>query len=319
MRGLSAMVWLMALCATSVSAAEYPCAQIRIIVPFPPGGSNDAVARILAERFEASLKRTVVVESRPGATGNIGTLATVNAKPDGCTLLVNGVNIATFPYSFAKLSYDPLRDLVAVGSIGNSPSVIVTGAANDIKDVGQLLRWAAEKPGGLAYSTAGVGLLQHLAIEEIAQRTGAKFVHVPYKGGPQSATDLISGRLDFGCLSAGSIVQLLEGGQLKPIAVVQNKRSTLVPNIPTIVEQGQAPLDAGVLYMLYAQGATPKETVSLLSDELLKIIRDPGVQARLVRTGFEPTPIGMEESMQIMRQAADTWAPLIRRLKLHLE
>jgi tripartite-type tricarboxylate transporter receptor subunit TctC len=317
------MRWLwttlaLALSSTVASAADYPCAQIRIIVPYPPGGSNDVAARIIAERLEAALKKTVVVESRPGATGNIGTMATVQSKPDGCTLLVNGAVIATFPYSFARLGYDPLSDLVPIGGIGVSPTVIVTGS-NDLKDVSQLIQRSKEKPGGLTFSTAGYGLLQHLAVEEIAQRTGARFVHVAYKGGPQSAADLIAGRLDFGSLSAGSIVQLLESGQLKPIAVLANERTALAPSIPTIVEQGLAPLDAGVLYLLFAPGGTPKDIVAFLSQELLKIIGDPAVQARLMRGGFEPTPIGFADCARIMRETAATWAPLIERLKIKLE
>ncbi len=318
------MRWLwatlaLALSSTVAPAAEISCAQIRIIVPYPSGGSNDVAARILAERLEASLKRTVVVESRPGATGNIGTAATVHAQPDGCTLLVNGAVIATFPYSFARLGYDPLNDLVPIGGIGNSPTVIVTGGSNDVKDIPALIRWSKHKPGGLTYSTAGYGLLQHLAVEEMAQRSGARFVHVAYKGGPQSAADLIAGRLDFGSLSAGSIIQLLDTGQLKPIAVIQNRRTELAPNIPTIVEQGLAPLDAGVLYLLFAPGGTPKDIVALLSGELLKMIGDPAVQARLMRGGFKPTPINSVDCAKLMRETAQTWAPLIARLKMSLE
>jgi tripartite-type tricarboxylate transporter receptor subunit TctC len=318
MRSLWALL-AAALGATPAGAADYPCVQIKIIVPYPPGGSNDVAARILAERFEASLKRTVVVESRPGATGNIGTIAAATSKPDGCTLVVNGAVIATFPYSFARLGYDPLNDLVPIGGIGNSPTVIVTGGANAVKDVTQLVEWSTQKAGGLTYSTAGYGLLQHLAVEEIAQRANAKFVHVPYKGGPQSAADLIAGRLDFGSLSAGSIVQLLEGGQLKPLAVIQSKRTTLAPNVPTILEQGLAPIEAGVLYLLFARGGTPKEIVALLSGELMKIVGDPAVQARLMRGGFEPVPINSADSAKIMRETADAWAPVIKRLKINLE
>jgi tripartite-type tricarboxylate transporter receptor subunit TctC len=321
MEGLMRWLWAtlaLALSSIVASAAEYPCAQIRIIVPYPPGGSNDVATRIVAERLEAMLKKTVVIESRPGATGNIGTMATVHAKPDGCTLLVNGAVIATFPYSFARLGYDPLKDLVPIGGIGVSPTVLVTGS-NELKDVSQLIQRSKEKPGGFTFSTAGYGLLQHLAVEEIAQRTGAHFVHVAYKGGPQSATDLMSGRLDFGSLSAGSVVQQFESGQLKPIAVIANKRTALAPSIPTTVEQGLAPLDAGVLYLMFAPAGTPKDIVTFLSDELRKIISDPAVQARLMRAGFEPTPIGSDECARIMRETAETWKPVIERLKIVLQ
>ena len=136
---------------------------------------------------------------------------------------------------------------------------------------------------------------------------------------PQSVADLIAGRLDFGSLSAGSIVQHFESGQLKPIAVIADKRTALAPNIPTTVEQGLAPLDAGVLYLMFAPGGTPKDIVTFLSDELRKIISDPAVQARLMRAGFEPTPIGSDECARIMRETAETWKPVIERLKIVLE
>lgn len=302
-----------------VHAAGYECSPARIIVPFLPGGSNDTAARILAERFGALLKQTFIVESHPGATGNIGTMLAVKAPADGCTLLVNGAVIATFPNSFANLAYDPLKDLVPIGGIGNSPTVIVTGAGSKVRSVKELIEWSKEKPGGLNFSTAGYGLLQHLATEEIAHRTGAKFTHVAYKGGPESVADLITGRLDFGSLSAGSIMPFFATRQLRPLAVIQNQRTTLAPSVPSIVEAGLAPLDASVLYMVFAPSGTPHETVQLLSDTLEKIIRDPAVQQRLIKSGFEPTPINSADSMRIMRETAETWAPVINRLRIRLE
>lgn len=300
-------------------AAGYACSPVRIIVPFLPGGSNDTAARILAERFSSLLKQNFIVESRPGATGNIGTAVVARSPADGCTLLVNGAVIATFPTSFATLAYDPFKDLVPIGGIGSSPTVIVTGARSKAKNMKELLAWSKEKPGGLTYSTAGYGLLQHLATEEIAQRTGARFVLVAYRGGPESVGDLISGRVDFGSLSAGSIVQFFKTGQLRPLAVIQNKRTALAPNIPSIVEAGLAPLDASVLYMLFAPSGTPKAVVQMLSDTLEQIIRDPVVQQRLERSGFEPEPINSADSIRIMRETANTWAPVIKRLKIRLQ
>jgi len=273
----------------------------------------------VGERLEASLKRSVIIETRPGATGNIGTVAVINSKPDGCTLLVNAAVIATFTYSFTRLSYDPLKDLVAVGGIGITPTMLIAApsvAANDVKSLVQLSR---HKPDGLNFSTAGYGLLQHLAVEEIAQRTGAKFTHIVYKGGGQATTDLITARVDFGSFAAGTVNPLLQDGKLKALAVVQDRRSALVPDVATTAEQGLPGLDAGVHFMLFAPGETPKEIVTALNAELRKIVGDPALKDRFLKIGFDPTPITAEETATIVRRTGETWAPLIRRLDIKLD
>src|SRR5262245_46424344 len=188
----------LALGSSAAAAQELPCSQLRIIVHYPAGGATDIATRVVAERLDAALKKPVVVENRGGAAGNIGTVAAINSPPDGCTLLVNATVIATFPHSFSKLAYDPFKDIVPVGGMGVTPSLVVAAPSVPAKDIKGLVEWAKSKPDGLNYSTAGYGLQQHLATEEIAQRTGAKFTHVAYRGGGTAMTDLIAARLDFG-------------------------------------------------------------------------------------------------------------------------
>ena len=277
---------------TASFAADYDCPRVTMIVPYPAGGATDVAARLVGDRLEPLLKKSVVVENRAGATGNIGTVAVVNAKPDGCTLLVNAAVIATFPSSFSKLAYDPIKGLV------------------------QLSRQRTE---GLNFSTAGYGLLQHLAVEEMAQRSGAKFVHVVYKGGAQAATDLVAARVDFGSFAAGSMIQFVKGGQLKPLAVIQERRSALVADVPTTAEQGLPGLDAGVYFMLYAPSATPKGVVSMLNAELNKIVGDPALKERFANIGFDPSAISPEQAAAIMRKTGEDWAPLIKRLNIKLD
>src|SRR5215207_5611497 len=233
--GLASAGAALCLAESYACAADLDCAQVKLIVPYPAGGATDVAARLVGERLEAALKKSVIIETRPGATGNIGTVAVINSKPDGCTLLVNAAVIATFPYSFNKLNYDPINDLV---------------------------------PDGVNFSTAGYGLLQHLAVEEIAQRTGAKFTQIVYKGGGQATTDLITARVDFGSFAAGTVNPFLNDGKLKALAVVQDQRSALVPKVATTAEQGLPGLDAGVHFMLFAPAGTPKEIVATLNGEL---------------------------------------------------
>jgi tripartite-type tricarboxylate transporter receptor subunit TctC len=290
-----------------------------VIVPYPAGGAADVAARLVADRLELGLKKSFVIENRPGATGNIGTAAVVNAKPDGCTLLVNAAVIATFPWSFTKLGFDPVKDLAPIGGIGVTPTLLVAPKSLPADDLKGLVQLSKQRPDGLSFSTAGYGLLQHLAVEEVAQRTGAKFVHVVYKGGAQAATDLIAARVDFGSFAAGSVIQFVKEGQLKPLAVVQETRSDLLPDVAAIAEQGLPGLDAGVHFMLYTPAATPKGVVSVLGGELNKIVGDPALKQRFAHIGYDPTALAPDAAAAIMRKTGEVWAPVIKRLNIKLD
>ena len=305
--------------ATSSLAAHFDCARVTVIVPYPAGGAADVAARLVADRLELGLKKSFVIENRPGATGNIGTAAVVNAKPDGCTLLVNAAVLATFPWSFTKLGFDPVKDLAPIGGIGVTPTLLVAPKSLPADDLKGLVQLSKQRPDGLSFSTAGYGLLQHLAVEEVAQRTGAKFVHVVYKGGAQAATDLIAARVDFGSFAAGSVIQFVKEGQLKPLAVVQETRSDLLPDVAAIAEQGLPGLDAGVHFMLYAPAATPKGVVSVLGGELNKIVGDPALKQRFAHIGYDPTALAPDAAAAIMRKTGEVWAPVIKRLNIKLD
>jgi len=188
--------------------------------------------------------------------------------------------------------------------------------ADDLKG---LVTLSKERPDGLSFSTAGYGLLQHLAVEELAQRAGAKFVHVVYKGGAQASTDLIAARVDFGSFAAGSVIQFVKAGELKPLGVVQETRSALVPDVPTTAEQGLPGLDAGVHFMLYAPAAAPKDIVTVLNAELNKLVADPALKERFANIGYDPTAITPEQAAAIMRRTGEAWAPVIKRLNIKLD
>ena len=218
MRKIPAALAVLLLSATGAAAQELACAQVRLIVPYPAGGATDVASRVVSERLEGALKKPVIVENRGGATGNIGTAAVVSAPPDGCTLLVNATVIATFVHSFAKLGYDPIKDLAPVGGIGVTPVLFVAAPSVPADNIKELVELSKSRPDGLNYSSAGYGLQQHLAAEEIAQRTGAKFTHVAYRGGGPAMTDLIAARLDFGVFLAGTTKPLIADGKLKALA-----------------------------------------------------------------------------------------------------
>ena len=301
-------------------AQDLPCSQIKLVVPYPAGGATDVGARVVAERLEAALKKSVIVENRAGATGNIGTAAVVAAPADGCTLLINATVIASFPTSFSKLSYDPFKDLAPVGGIGVSPTLLIAPPSIPANDVKSLVAWSKSKPDGLNYSTAGYGLQQHLAVEGIAQRTGAKFVHVVYRGGGTAMTDLIAARMDFGAFLAGTTKALIADGKLKALAVVQDKRSELMPNVPTTAEQGLPGFNAaGVHFMMFAPAATPKPLLALLGTELRKVIAEPALKQRFAAIGFDATPLTGEEVAAAMRKTEADLTPIIKRLNIKLD
>jgi tripartite-type tricarboxylate transporter receptor subunit TctC len=316
---LTALTAALCLYAGVANAAELACSEVRLIVPYPAGGATDVAARLLGGRLEASLKKPIVIDNRAGASSNIGTLAVVRAAPNGCTLLVNATTIATFPWSFSKLAYDPVKDLTAVGGIGNTPTVLVTSRDAKAGNLKELVAWAKEKPDGLTFATTGYGLFPHLAAEELAQVANATMAHVAYKGIAQASGDLLTGRVDFGSFTLGSVAPLINDGALKPIALYSDSRSSLVPNIPTTVEQGHQGHDAGVRYLIFAPPSTPKEIVSLLSTELAKIVSDPSLRSRFVQIGFEPTPLSADEASAFMRKTGENWAPVIKRLNIKLD
>ena len=307
------------LAASAASAQDLPCSPLRLVVPYPAGGATDVAARLIAERLEPALKKTVVIENRAGATGNIGTVAVVQSAPDGCTLLVNAASIATFTVSFSQPGYDAMKDLVPVGGIGVTPTMLVTATANPPNDLKALIEWGKSKPDGLTLSSAGYGLIQHLAAEEIGRRSGVKLTHILYRGGAPAMTDLVTGRVDLGSFAAGTMLPLIKERQLKAVAVIAPKRSALIPDVPTTDEQGLIGINSNVQFMVLAPAATPKPVIDYLSAELRKVVGDPTLKTRFAAIGFEPMPSSSEEMAAIMRKTAEDWIPVIRQLNIKMD
>jgi tripartite-type tricarboxylate transporter receptor subunit TctC len=307
------------LAASAASAQDLPCSPLRLVVPYPAGGATDVAARLIAERLEPALKKTIVIENRAGATGNIGTVVVAQSAPDGCTLLVNAASIATFTVSFSRPGYDPFKDITPVGGIGVTPTMLLTATANPPNDLKTLIAWGKSKPDGLTLSSAGYGLIQHLAAEEIGRRSGIKLTHIVYRGGAPAMTDLITGRVDLGSFAAGTMLPLLKEKQLKALAVIAPQRSALIPDVPTTDEQGLTGINSGVQFMVLAPGATPKPVIDHLSVELRKVVGDPTLKDRFAAIGFEPTPSTSEEMAVIMRKTAADWIPVIRQLNIKMD
>lgn len=313
-------IWLGASCAAApAAAADLNCGKIRVIVPFGVGGATDIATRAVADQLQNVLHTTLVIENRPGATGNIGTLDAVNAPADGCTLVINATSLATFTASFPHLAFDPFKDLVPIGGLGATPTVLVSAPSSPAHGLKELIALAKSRPGGLTYATSGYGLSQHLVVEQIAQRAGVSFVLVPYKSPPAMLQDIIAGRIDFGSLLAGTTKPLIDTGQLRAQVLVQDTHSSLLPDVPTTAEAGYPGLLGGVHFVVFAPGATPKPTVALLDAALRQVIAAPAMGDTLRRVGFEPTPEPSAEIVAEMQTMRAAFAPIIKSLDIHLE
>jgi tripartite-type tricarboxylate transporter receptor subunit TctC len=320
MRSLLSALAVAAMVATSpvdAVAVDVKCIPMKLVVPFPAGGSNDIAARLVARSLEAQLKVTIVIENKAGAAGNVGTAFVVSAPADGCTLLVHGAALATYPHSFKQLSFDPFTDLVSVGSIGVTPTVLAT-SNKSIRNLDDLFAWARTKPEGLSYGSAGIGVLNHLAVEDMAEKTKTKLVHVPYRGGGGIPQDVLTGRLDFGSFTLASITQFVASGDMKILALLQPNHTTLAPDAVPTSKQGFANINAGNHMLVLAPAKTPKDVVQAISTALQQAVRQPDLKPQFEAAGIEAIPLTAEETTAFLRQMEADWATVIKRLNIQL-
>jgi tripartite-type tricarboxylate transporter receptor subunit TctC len=304
----------------SVQAQEaWPSKQIRVIVPFPPGGGTDVLARMMAEKMRADLNQPLVIDNRPGATGNIGNDLVAKSNPDGYTLLVQGTIIGMFPHIFGKLGYDPLKDLKATGTIAESPNVIVVNADSPLQSVQDLIVAARSSATGLNYGTAGVGSPQHLAMEQLAHLAGIKVQHITYRGTTPAVTDLLAGQTQVGAFSLSSVLSLIQGRKLRVLAVMSERRTPLLPAAPTLQEVGFKGFDSSIRFAFFVPTATPAPIVARLNAATRHALADPGVQAEFAKAGYDAIASSPEETDAMVKKEYATWGPIVKALNLKLE
>ncbi len=299
-------------------AQTFPERPVRIIVGFPPGGS-DISARILGPKLTELWGQPVIIDNRPGAAGNVGADAVAKAAPDGYTILlcVNSYTINTSIYR--NLSWDLLRDFAAIGRYAFSPMAVVVNDKVPAKNLGELVAYAKANPGKLNYGSAGAGTAPHLAAELFAIQTGIQMVHVPYKGSAPSVTALISREVDlsFGALSA--FEAFIKDGRARPLAVTTAKRSNQLPDVPTVSENGIPGFDVDIWYGFIAPAKTPPAIVRKMSDDLGKVLSNAEVQASLRQRGLEPAYLDSEQTFELMRRDVARWREVANRVKLSLD
>ena len=278
-----------AVAATTAWAQSYPTKPIRIVVPQLPGGGNDTIARMVAQKLTVALKQQVVADNRPGAGGLIAAELVAKSAPDGYTLLLaNVATMAIIPNVQKKIPYDPVKDFEPVSLVASAPLLVVVHPSLPVTSIRQLIALAKAKPGQLNYASNGVGSSTHLATEMFKMMTGTKMVHVPYKGLSAATTDLLSGQVQVMFSSAVAMMPQVKAGRLRAIAMTGAKRSPAIPDVPTVAEAGVPDYEAGSWYGICAPAGTARPIVDQLSREIAVAVKSPDVIERLALEGVIP-------------------------------
>lgn len=280
----------------------WPQQPIRIVVPQPPGGGTDALARVIAEKLQPVLGQPVVVENRTGAGGNIGTELVARAKPDGYTLLLTTNTHVTNVSFFAKLPYDPVKDFEPVAIVGSVPFVLGVNASSPYKTVKDLVDAAKAKPGALSYASGGPGTPHQLASELFKSMTGTDFLHVPYKGSTPAMMGLLGNEVAMSISAINSMLPYIRSGRVRALGVAPAQRTPLLPDVPTIAEAVPLPgYEIDIWYGMLAPAGTPKSIVERLSQEIAKVARDAGVREKLVPQGLDPVGTTPERFADVIK------------------
>jgi tripartite-type tricarboxylate transporter receptor subunit TctC len=303
--------------ASTFALAAYPEQPIKLIVPFPAGGSTDLVARAISNELGKELGTTVVVDNKAGAGSLIGSEFVAAAKPDGYTLLMAGLTNVFLPYVHKGLRFDPVDGYERVGLVADLPNVIAVNAKTPYKSVKDLVAAEKAKPGTLSFGSAGIATPSHLVCEMINHETGMKMQHVPYKGNAPAVTDLMGGVIPVMCNNLGGTLPYMQGGQIRILAQTGKTRSPSAPDIPTFDEVGIKSLDTGLWMGIEAPKGTPKDVVAKLNAALTKVMALPSTKekfAKLGATPLNPAPAAFEERIKADRKA---WDPVLKSVDLN--
>jgi len=280
---------LAAACVSSAAFAQYPAKPVRIVVPYPPGGGNDFLARLLSQRLTERWKQSVVVDNRSGASGMIGAEVVAKSPADGYTFCVcaspeTALNATLYP----KMAYDPLRDLGAVTQLAVSPLVLAVHPSLPPHSAKEYIALAKKRPGELSYSSVGPGSPQHISGEWMKLLAGIQVTHVAYKGGGPQVVDLMGGHIHSGFLALPVVAPYLKSGRLRVLAVTTAKRSPAIPDVPTLAESGLTGFDVSQWYGVVVPAGTPADVTARLSGELLEVLKMPDIRQRMSDAGAEP-------------------------------
>jgi len=289
---------------------DYPSKPVRVIVAFTAGGTTDIIARAVGQKLSERLKQSFVIDNKPGGGGNIGTELAARAVPDGYTLIINSVGpIAVNPTLYKKLAINPLVDLVPIVQIADVPNVLVVNPSVPAKTMEEFIAYAKTKPGELNYGSTGIGTSSHLSGYMLSKRAGIETTHVPYKGA-EALNDLLAGRLQFMFATIPSVIQHIQAGKLRAIAVTSVKRSRSMPDVPTVAERGFPGFEAGSWFGFFAPKGTPEHVIATMNKAVNDVL--PSLEAQLVREGADPVGGTPQQFTQFVQKEFEKWRVVVR-------
>ncbi|MBN8941929.1 MAG: tripartite tricarboxylate transporter substrate binding protein [Rhizobiales bacterium] len=306
--------------AAAPAEAAFPERAVRIIVPFPAGGSNDVIARLIGQRLSEIWKQPVVIENRPGAGGNIGTEAVVRSDPDGYTLLVTAPGpLVINPALYSGLSFKPLEDLAPVALVADVPIVLAVNPQVGATTVAELIALAKAQPGKLLFGSSGNGTTNHLAGELLKSLAGINMGHVPYRGAAPAMSDLIAGHIPVMFDNLPAVRPQVAGGKIRALAVAGASRSPLVPDLPTMAEAGVAGFDASAWFGLSAPARTPPEVMKVLVDTVTAILKEPETAAKFAELGAQPGTLFGPAFGDYLRSETTKWSGIVRSASVKVD
>ena len=301
-----------ALAAPHAAAQAYPTKSIRFIVPFAPGGGNDILGRVVAQKLSEAFGVPVVVDNRPGAGGTLGTDLTAKSPPDGHTILINNLSVAVNVTLYSKLPFDPLKDLQTVSLVGRQPNILVVHPTLPAKSWKELYALAKKRPGELSFSSGGVGSSSHLAGELLKVVSGIQMVHIPYKGMGPALVDLISGQVQLSMSTLASALPHVRNQRMRPLAVSTAERVAVVPDVPTLQEAGLKGYEHSTWYGLYVRAGTPRPAVDRLNEAVRKSVASAEVGKRFGTQGVQPVSNSPDEFRAFLVSEIAKWAKVVK-------
>lgn len=318
-RGIFYILVVMTAPASMAQAQKYPAKTIRLILPFPPGGAVDALARIMGPQLSEALGQQVVMENRAGAAGNIGAEIVAKSPPDGYTVLMGAIPISISVTVYSKLGYDLLRDLAPVSLLASTPNIVVVHPSVPAKSLKELIALAKARPGQLDFASSGSGGSPHLAGALFNNLAGTTMNHIPYKGGGPAVIALVAGECSVGFATAPSVIHHLQSGRLRGLAVTSAQRAPLVPDLPTVSEAGVPGYEAGAWQGLLVPTGTRREIISRLQAESSKVLKLPEVKERMDATGLTPIGSTPEDFGAFLRSEIEKWGKVVRSVGMRIE
>ncbi len=305
--------------ASVVHAQAWPTRPITLVVPYTPGGTTDNIIRAIQVKLSQQLGQQVVIENRPGASGNVGNRSVARAAPDGYTIGIMPTTVGTFPLMSQSLGYDPLTDFAYIGTVAETPSILIVRKDSPVRNMQDLVNLARTRSGGINVGSGGVGGAGHLVILTLGKLNNFPVTHVAYKGTATAVTDVMGGNIDAASMAIGGVKGQVDGGLVRPILVASTERSPLLPDVPVMREFNMKGVNGGVGYVLAAPAKTPPEVIAKLHTALDRVLQDREVIEKMNSISFVPMRKTVDGARKEIDEQTATWAPVIKELGLKLE